>query len=160
MTDKIKAGTINVDVPKEKTIWFDRKRVTIFALPWSFTKYTLTENKLIVEKGLFTQTEDEIKLYRISDISYEQTLLERIGNTGTLIVKSTDVTLPELRLEHIKNAKQIRDVLSQAIDAARKNNGVRAAEMVGNGPMRDLDGDGVPDVDANCDCEDGCDCHE
>ena len=160
MAEKIKAGTIKTTVPTENVVWYDRKRVTIFALPWSFTKYILTETKLIVEKGLFTQTEDEIKLYRISDISYEQTLLERIGNTGTLIVKSTDVTLPELRLEHIKNAKQIRDVLSQAIDAARKNNGIRAAEMVGNVPMRDLDGDGVPDVDANCDCEDGCDCHE
>ena len=153
MTEKFKAGMINAEVPQEKTIWFDRKRVTIFALPWTFTKYTLTESKLVVEKGLLTQTEDEIKLYRISDISYSQTLLERIGKTGTLTIKSTDVTMPELKLEHIKNAKQIRDVLSQAIDVARKNNGVRAAEMVGSGHLHDRDGDGIPDCDEPCDCE-------
>ena len=30
-----------------KTVWKDRKR-TLFGLPWSFTRYYLTEDKLII----------------------------------------------------------------------------------------------------------------
>ena len=33
--------------------WKDRKR-TIFGLPWSFTVYKLTDEKLLIETGVFT----------------------------------------------------------------------------------------------------------
>ena len=36
---------------KMNYIWQDRKR-TFLGLPWSFTKYMLTEDRLFVEKGL------------------------------------------------------------------------------------------------------------
>ena len=149
---KLKAGQINVEIEKEETLWFDRKRVTIFALPWSFTKYTLTETKLLVEEGFFTKREEEVKLYRVADISYSQTFWERIGKTGSLVITSNDATMPRLVLKHIKNAKTIKEVISKTIDAARKNNGVRTSEMVGG--MPDLDGsnndsEGVC-VDPNC----------
>ena len=31
-------------------IWKDRKRI-IFGLPWSFTRYSLTEDKLLIDTG-------------------------------------------------------------------------------------------------------------
>ena len=52
---------------QDKTVWKDRKR-TVFGLPWSFTRYLLYENKLVIDVGLFSRTEDEIRLYRIMDI--------------------------------------------------------------------------------------------
>ena len=33
------------------TIWSDRKR-TLFGLPWSFTKYILTDDKLLIRSGV------------------------------------------------------------------------------------------------------------
>ena len=33
---KIRCGDIRVAMEEEPVIWMDRKRVTIFALPWSF----------------------------------------------------------------------------------------------------------------------------
>ena len=53
---------------QDKTVWKDRKR-TVFGLPWSFTRYLLYENKLVIDVGLFSRTEDEIRLYRIMDIT-------------------------------------------------------------------------------------------
>ncbi len=50
---ELKNGEFGVDMEKEKILWTDRKRHTIFALPISFTKYTLTETKLIIQKGFF-----------------------------------------------------------------------------------------------------------
>ena len=40
-------------------VWQDRKR-TLFGLPWSFTKYSLTEEKLLVETGFLNKKEEEI----------------------------------------------------------------------------------------------------
>ena len=148
----------------EKRIWMDRKRVTIFALPWSFTKYELTPSKLIVSTGFINQKEDEVRLYRIRDVSYSQTIWERIGNVGTLQVLSVDASVPDLELKHIKNARKVKDVLSQAIEVARRANGVRTSELIGGltshnnedgggeggtSPADALGPDLAPDLDGN-----------
>ena len=49
----LKNGEFGIDLDKEKILWTDRKRHTIFSLPLSFTKYTLTETKLIIQRGCF-----------------------------------------------------------------------------------------------------------
>ena len=56
-------GKSNLPVEKHEVKWKDRKR-TIFGLPWSFTRYRLTDDKLIVSTGLFSLNEEEIRLYR------------------------------------------------------------------------------------------------
>lgn len=47
------------------TIWTDKKRSLFFGLPLSFTKYICTDEKFIVEAGMLSTREDEIRLYRI-----------------------------------------------------------------------------------------------
>ena len=156
--NKMRPGDINVTMDEEPILWFDRKRVTIFALPWSFTKYELTPSRLIICTGLLTQSEEEIRLYRIKDVSYSQSLGERIGGTGTLRILSTDATVPQLDLKHIKNARKVKDVISQAIEVSRRENGVRTSELIGGQPTgqsnadNDNDGDSLgPDLVADFD---------
>jgi hypothetical protein len=157
MSDKMKAGELRVEVEQEDVLWYDRKRITIFGLPWSFTKYTLTATKLTVEKGLLNTTEDEVKLYRITDIAYSQSIWERIAKTGTIKLMSNDKSSPELLLEHVKNAKTIKEVISKTVDEARRNNNVKTSEMVGN---VDLDDDGHCDHDGDGICDHDCDVTE
>lgn len=127
----MKAGTLNVDIQEEKVLWYDRKRIIPFGLPWSFTKYTLTENTLLIKKGIFKQVEDEIKLYRCVDVTFTQTVFEKMCNTGTVLVESSDNSMKVAELQHIKNAKQIKDAISQAIEAARTKSNVKTSEFVG-----------------------------
>lgn len=47
-------------------LWTDKKR-TVFGLPLSFTRYYLTEKKLITRTGFLNITEDEFDLYRVID---------------------------------------------------------------------------------------------
>ena len=49
-------------------IWKDRKRNAL-GLPWTFTKYSLSEDRLFVESGLLKTVENEVRLYRILDLS-------------------------------------------------------------------------------------------
>ena len=44
---------------RENEMWYDRKR-TLFGLPLSFTKYTLTNDRLFIETGLLKSREQEV----------------------------------------------------------------------------------------------------
>ena len=104
-------------------LWEDKKR-TIFGLPLSFTKYTLTEDVLYVRSGILTKREEEIRLYRIVDITLTATLGERIFNTGSILVESSDRSMPQLILESIKNSASVKDQLSNLVEQSRRNVGV------------------------------------
>lgn len=131
MDNKMKAGDLRVEVEQERVLWYDRKRIPVLGLPWSFIKYELTPSKLIVGNGFFTTREDEVKLYRITDIVYTQSIFERICKTGTITVLSNDKSTPTLFLKHIKNARIVKEAISKAVDDARRKNNVRTSEMVG-----------------------------
>jgi len=156
---KIKCGDIRVAMDEEPVIWMDRKRITIFALPWTFTKYELTPSRLVISTGFINQKEEEIRLYRVKDVTYTQSLIERIGGTGTLRIISNDASVPEIHLDHIKNARKVKDVISQSVEVARRENGVRTSELMGGamtgGPFADNDGaeslgpNMVPDFDGD-----------
>ena len=38
----------------KELVWTDRKRI-VFGLPWTFTKYSLTKEKLLIETGIFNK---------------------------------------------------------------------------------------------------------
>ena len=45
-------------------IWKDRKRI-IFGLPWSFTVYKLTKDRLLIESGIFSKKEKSFQLAQV-----------------------------------------------------------------------------------------------
>ncbi len=115
----------------EKIIWKDRKR-TVFGLPWSFTRYCLTENKLIVDTGLFSRTEDEIRLYRIMDITLKRSFVERLFGLGTIHCCSGDKTSPEFDIKHIKKPKDVKNMLSDMVEKERLERRVGLREFMDN----------------------------
>lgn len=123
---------INVDVKEEEILWEDKKR-GIFGLPWTFTKYKLTPSRLIIETGFINSNVDEIRLYRIKDLSYHQTLGEKIWGLGCIKVISSDASVPQLIIKRIKNSKKVKEILSQTIENARVKAGVRASELMSAG---------------------------
>ena len=133
---------------KMNYIWQDRKR-TFLGLPWSFTKYMLTEDRLFVEKGLLTSNLDEENLYRVRDVSVTRTLGQRIFGLGTVKVFSTDASNGETTLESIKNPIEVKEEIVRLVEAARKKHNIRASEMLMGMPDPhdcDHDGDGIPDI--------------
>ena len=114
----------------ETPLWSGRKRA-IFGLPWTFTKYRLTETCLYITNGVFNVREEEIRLYRILDITLRQTFGERLFGLGTIHLCSSDQTSPEIDIKRIKHPKEVRTLLSDRAEAERsaKLEGMR--EMLG-----------------------------
>ena len=109
------------------TVWSDRKR-TLFGLPWSFTRYILTDEKLLIVKGLIKQTEEEIRLYRVLDMSLTRSLTERIDGVGTIHCCSSDKTASEFDIRRIKDPRKVKEMLSDLVEKQRISRGVTIRE--------------------------------
>ena len=88
---------------EETIVWKDRKRI-FFGLPWTFTKYALTEEKLYIETGVLSKREEEVRLYRIMDVTLKRSLWERICGLGTILCRSADKSALEFDPLHINKS--------------------------------------------------------
>ncbi|PWL54344.1 MAG: hypothetical protein DBY36_02510 [Clostridiales bacterium] len=112
-------------------VWKDRKRI-LFGLPWTFTKYFLTEEKLLIETGVLSRKEEEIRLYRIMDITMKRSLGERIFNLGTIHCCSADKSTPEFNIRRIKNPAKVKNMLSDMVEAERMAKRIGGREFFGD----------------------------
>lgn len=121
-------------------IWTDKKRWTLFGVPWTFTKYTLREDKLLVDRGFFAKYQDEIMLYRILDLTTRRGLIQRMFKLGSITVKSSDKSCPELLIKNIKNVMEVKEQMSELVEKARDKKRVMSREII-DGHHDDYDDD-------------------
>mgnify|MGYP002627282447 CR=1 FL=1 len=118
---------------KKPILWKDRKR-TFLGLPWSFTRYRLNEDSLIIETGFFNSTEDEIRLYRITDITLKRSFGQKLLGLGTIHCDSSDVTMKNFDILNIKNPKKVKELLSRLVNESRLRNRVYTSERISGEP--------------------------
>lgn len=118
--------------------WQDRKRI-IFGLPWSFTRYRLTQEKLLVKTGILSTKEEEVRLYRIMDVTLKRTIGERLWKLGTIHICSADKSTPEFDIKRIKNSEQVKNMLSDMVESERIKKRVSGREYMSGDDMVDDD---------------------
>ncbi|MCO6004782.1 PH domain-containing protein [Actinoallomurus purpureus] len=57
-------------------------------LRWVTTSYTLTNRRFAMRDGILSRSHRDIPLTRVNDVSFRQTLIQRIMSSGTLTVES------------------------------------------------------------------------
>ena len=114
----------------ENYIWRDRKR-PIFGLPLSFTVYTLTEEKLLVDTGILSTKQEEIKLYRMMDLTLRRSIFQRIFGVGTIHICAADKTSPEFDIKDIKKPFEVKEKLSKMIEEQRDKKRISGREFLG-----------------------------
>lgn len=94
--------------------------------------YQVTPERLIVRKGIFMKSIDEIELYRIKDVRLNFSLLNQTAGIGTICLASSDETTRsgDLVIRHVPNAEARREEFRCLVDAARRRRGVREIDMV------------------------------
>ncbi len=112
-------------------IWKDRKR-TFLGLPWSFTKYSLTEERLFIETGFFHSVEDEVRLYRILDLQLSRTLSQKIFGVGSITGSSSDKSMGNFVIKNIKRPKEVKELLSESVEKQRNLKRVAGREYMGD----------------------------
>lgn len=124
--------------------YIEKKRWAFLGLPLTFTKYKITEEIITVDSGLLKKVENDCYMYKVVDVRLEVSLLERIFGLGTVHCFSGDLTDPDLRLLHIKRAKEIKDfILKQSEEERLKRKTLNTQRL-----------DGVPGSGAGDSCED------
>lgn len=94
--------------------------------------YEITEERLLVRRGIIFKSIDEIEMYRIKDARLDFTLINQWANIGTMTISSSDETTRggDLVLRHIENARTRREQLRRLVDTARHKRQVREIDMV------------------------------
>lgn len=116
---------MNKDILK----WYERKRIWC-GLPWTFTKYGISEDRIFVETGLFTTKLCDTRLYRILNTSMSRSLIQKIFRLGTIHVDGTDKDLGCFDIKNIKGCAQVKDLLDELIEAERIRNKVIVREFI------------------------------
>ena len=113
-------------------IWTDKKR-TFLGLPWSVTRYYITDKKIIVRKGFLSVTEEEVDLYKITDKRLEFPLGQRLVGCATIKMHTKgDVDNPDVVFKSIKNPRDVMKILDDQINLARDKYDIRGRDMYHN----------------------------
>jgi uncharacterized membrane protein YdbT with pleckstrin-like domain len=127
-----------------KILWKDRKR--FLGMPLSFTRYSLTEDRLFLSIGFLNIRDDEILLYRVRDINTSRTLGQRLLGVGTVTVMSSDKSMPTLVMKNIKNPMAVKELLHEQVEEMKIRRRVRVGEVLSGSYDEDQD-DLYPDSD-------------
>ena len=109
-------------------LWKDRKRY--FGMPLSFTRYSLSEDRLFISEGFLNIKDDEILLYRVRDIDTRRSLWQRLFGVGTVIVISSDKTMPNLVLKNVKDPVFVKELIHKQVEEVKIKRRVRLGEIM------------------------------
>jgi uncharacterized membrane protein YdbT with pleckstrin-like domain len=84
-------------------------------LGWRATHYVFTTHRVLIRRGVLHHTGRDITLARINDVSYEQSLLDRMLGAGSLTIESAGENGQE-RLEDVPHADEVQQSLNRLIE--------------------------------------------
>lgn len=121
---------------KDDTVWHDRKR--ILGMPLTFEKYSFSNDRIFVSKGMLSTKEDETRLYRVLDLAVTRTLFQKIFNVGTIHVTTSDKSLGKFAFYSVKNPRGVKEKLSELVETNRDKKRVTSREYMS---ASDIDAD-------------------
>lgn len=103
-------------------------------LVWTYlrnvtNRYKVTTERVEFERGILGKDVDSLELWRVLDVRYQQSLLDRIFQNGKIILVGTDQTDPELVIHGLPGSRWVFERLREAIQEARRAG--RPMELVG-----------------------------
>ncbi|WP_326525352.1 PH domain-containing protein [Sphingomonas sp.] len=107
----------------------------IIAIKWIAnlaTTYEVTDDRLILHRGIIRKSIDEIELYRVKDVRIDFSLVNQWADIGTITITSSDETTRSgpLEIRDVERARDRREQLRALVNAARKARGVREIDMI------------------------------
>ena len=83
--------------------------------------YTLTPQRLELERGLLSKRHESVELWRVRDVVLDQSVLDRMRGAGTITIFSTDQVAPVLVIGPVAEARKRYEAIRDAAQAARRD---------------------------------------
>lgn len=88
-------------------------------LRWFTTRYILTSHRLVIRIGILSRHGRDIPLGRVNDAQFSHNLIQRILNTGTLIVESGGED-GQLVLKNVPQVERVQREMYELINEPRR----------------------------------------
>ena len=83
------------------------------------TRFKISARRVETEHGILTKTVDSLELWRVLDVRYHQTIVDRILGNACITLIGTDQTDKELRLHGLPGHRALFEKLRDAVQVAR-----------------------------------------
>ena len=93
-------------------------------------QYVVTTQRVRVMSGLFSQSIQEIELFRVKDTYIHQWFIQRLFGLGTITILSGDAHNPRLVLHGIPHAIALRERVRAEVIALRQRYNVREMDVM------------------------------
>jgi uncharacterized membrane protein YdbT with pleckstrin-like domain len=104
--------------------------VLVPVLRWRTTHYVITTHRLLFREGILARRGRDIGLSRITDVSYRQSLWERIINSGTLTIESAGEGGATV-LKQIPDSEGVQQLLNLMVEEDADRRAQESAGYVG-----------------------------
>jgi len=105
-------------------------------LRWRTTHYVITSHRVMVRRGILTKNGKDITLSKITDVSFQQTVLDRLIRSGSLHIESAGDS-PDENLANIPRSNDVQQLINRLVDEddlrRRHGSGVGDAHTAGSG---------------------------
>jgi membrane protein YdbS with pleckstrin-like domain len=118
-SDKIYLALIGAAVAVFGVVWFLVEHFRRIGL-----RIKVTTETIDLERGVFGKRIDTIQLWRVRDIDFRQSIMERILGVSTIHVLSHDQENPNVLLRGISGGRALFDELRDAIAVSRQGRNV------------------------------------
>lgn len=83
-------------------------------------RFRVTNTAIEWERGMLSKRIDVLQLWRIKDVAYKQTLVDRILGIAHVDVIASDVTTPDLQIVGLPASRQLFEQLRDSIEIQRQ----------------------------------------
>jgi uncharacterized membrane protein YdbT with pleckstrin-like domain len=94
-----------------------------------FTKYEITDERLIEKTGVLSRKTDETELYRVKDINLEEPFFLRMFGLSIILLITSDKSSPLIKLHGVKNGVSLSRELRTLVEARRDKKGVKERDF-------------------------------
>lgn len=104
----------------------------LFLWSWltvSMIEYKLTDERLTIKIGVLNRVTDELELYRVKDYVLDEPLISRIFGLSNIVLHTSDISNPVLRLEGIEKGSEILAKIRSNVEEQRRLKGVRELDV-------------------------------
>lgn len=103
-----------------KSLWFGGSSITSMLALYEFVflrkmLFLLTDEQLIIQRGVFQRTNDYVELYRIIDFKEHQNLIGQFLDLKSVFIYSTDRTNPIIEICGVINQSDIVKVMRDRV---------------------------------------------